>query len=239
MKVRYDAASSALQVDVCDTGHGIAADRLEAIFEPFEQESAATSRNSGGTGLGLAISKRLMEAMHGTLAVESEIGRGSRFSLSCPAPAVAVAVADDSARQVPFPRRRASDNKGADFTGLQILVADDNRANQLVASAVLASMGIRHVAVAYDGYAIFGPEEDRAIPSDLDECSGHVSVTAEFGEVYHYHLTYDSPNLPTCRVGAAAVGTLSSPDNANVALPNGEGAGGGPGGGPSGPPPGG
>ena len=151
MKVRYDAASSALQVDVCDTGHGIAADRLEAIFEPFEQESAATSRNSGGTGLGLAISKRLMEAMHGTLAVESEIGRGSRFSLSCPAPAVAVAVADDSARQVPFPRRRASDNKGADFTGLQILVADDNRANQLVASAVLASMGIRHVDVAYDG----------------------------------------------------------------------------------------
>lgn len=95
------------------------------------------------------------------------------------------------------------------------------------------------VGFAFDGYAIYGPEEDRAIPSDLDECSGHVSDTAEFGEVYHYHLTYDSPNLPTCRVGAAAVGTLSSPDNANVALPNGEGAGGGPGGGPGGPPPGG
>ena len=83
------------------------------------------------------------------------------------------------------------------------------------------------IAFAFDGYAIYGPEEDREIPSDLDECSGHVSDTDEFGEIYHYHLTYDSPNLPSCRVGASAVGTLSSPDNANVALPNGDGPGAG------------
>lgn len=101
------------------------------------------------------------------------------------------------------------------------------------------------VGFAYDGYAIYGPEEDREIPSDLDGCSGHVSDTADFGETYHYHLTYDSPNLPTCRVGATAVGALSSPDNAAASLPNGEGPGGapgvgGPGGGdgpPTGPPP--
>ncbi len=92
------------------------------------------------------------------------------------------------------------------------------------------------IALAYDGYAIYGPEEDRAIPSDLDECSGHVSDTEEFGETYHYHLTYDSPNLPTCRIGATAAIALSSPDNANVALPNGEAGGGGAR--PDGPPPG-
>ena len=94
---------------------------------------------------------------------------------------------------------------------------------------------------AFDGYAIYGPEEDREIPSDLDECSGHVSDTDEFGETYHYHLTYDSPNLPACRVGATANGTLSSPDNDSVALPNGEGPGDGGGSGagrPDGPPPG-
>ncbi|MGA9278723.1 hypothetical protein [Ilumatobacter sp.] len=79
----------------------------------------------------------------------------------------------------------------------------------------------------FDGSAIYGPEEDREIPSDLDECSGHVSETDEFGETYHYHLTDDSPNLPVCRVGATADRTLSSPDNDNVALPNGEGPGGG------------
>jgi hypothetical protein len=88
------------------------------------------------------------------------------------------------------------------------------------------------IGFAYDGYAIYGPEEDREIPSDLDECSGHVSDTDEFGETYHYHLTYDSPNLPACRVGASATGTLSSPDNASASLPSGDGPGAG------GPPPG-
>ena len=90
------------------------------------------------------------------------------------------------------------------------------------------------VGFAFDGYGIYGPEEDGSVPSDLDECSGHVSDTEEFGERYHYHLTYDSPNLPSCRVGATATAKLTSPDNNAAALPDGEG---GPGGG--GPPPGG
>ena len=89
------------------------------------------------------------------------------------------------------------------------------------------------VGFAYDGYGIYGPEEDRDIPTDLDDCSGHVSETADLGTTYHYHLSYDSPNLPTCRVGATAESALTSPDNADAALPNGDGPGGG------GPPPGG
>ncbi len=89
------------------------------------------------------------------------------------------------------------------------------------------------VGFAYDGYGIYGPEEDREIPTDLDDCSGHVSETADLGTTYHYHLSYDSPNLPTCRVGATAESALTSPDNADAALPNGDGPGGG------GPPPGG
>ncbi|MGA7396491.1 MAG: YHYH protein [Solirubrobacterales bacterium] len=87
------------------------------------------------------------------------------------------------------------------------------------------------VGFAYDGYGIYGPEEDQAIPDDLDECSGHVSETADLGTTYHYHLSYDSPNLPTCRTGATANSKLTSPDNSAAALPDGEG-GGGPVGGP-------
>ncbi len=92
------------------------------------------------------------------------------------------------------------------------------------------------IGFAYDGYGIYGPEEDRAIPDDLDACSGHESATAELGTTYHYHLTYDSPNLPSCRVGATADAKLTSPDNDAAALPDG-GGGGGPGAG--GPPAGG
>ncbi|MGA7397215.1 MAG: YHYH protein [Solirubrobacterales bacterium] len=90
------------------------------------------------------------------------------------------------------------------------------------------------IGLAFDGYVIYGPEEDGAVPSDLDACGGHVSDTDEFGEVYHYHLSYDSPNLPLCRVGAAADGKLSSPDGDNIALPDGEGGGPDDGGGPPG-----
>ncbi len=95
------------------------------------------------------------------------------------------------------------------------------------------------IGFSYDGYAIYGPEEDRTIPTDLDECSGHTSETADLGTVYHYHLTYDSPNLPGCRVGAAAQSSLTSPDNDQAALPNGDGPGDGGDGPPSGAPPGG
>jgi hypothetical protein len=81
------------------------------------------------------------------------------------------------------------------------------------------------IAFAYDGYLIYGPEEDGVVPTDLDECGGHVSETSELGETYHYHFSTDSPNLPSCRVGAIAVGNLTSPDGENIALPNGSAGG--------------
>jgi signal transduction histidine kinase len=67
------------QVNVSDTGSGIPADRLSAIFEEF----VTTKRR--GLGLGLAITKRIVEQLDGTIAVESEVGRGTAFTLRFPA----------------------------------------------------------------------------------------------------------------------------------------------------------
>ena len=90
------------------------------------------------------------------------------------------------------------------------------------------------VGVGYDGYLIYGPEEDGAVPTDLDSCGGHVSTTA-YGTTYHYHLSTDSPNLPLCRVGATAKNKLTSPDGNGITLPDGDQGGGGPpAGGPNG-----
>jgi signal transduction histidine kinase/CheY-like chemotaxis protein len=66
---------------VRDTGIGIAPERLEGVFNVFEQEDSSISRKYGGTGLGLAICRRIAEAMGGTLGVDSELGRGSAFTL--------------------------------------------------------------------------------------------------------------------------------------------------------------
>ncbi|MEO0895013.1 MAG: response regulator [Bacteroidota bacterium] len=71
-------------ISVTDTGIGIPDDRIEAIFQAFEQADGSTERRFAGTGLGLTISKNLVELHGGKMWVESEIGRGSTFYFSLP-----------------------------------------------------------------------------------------------------------------------------------------------------------
>ncbi|WP_296512028.1 ATP-binding protein [Phenylobacterium sp.] len=77
-------AGERLVIRVADTGIGIPADRVQDIFESFRQVDGGVTRRFGGTGLGLSISRDLAEAMGGTLGVESELGRGSVFTLVLP-----------------------------------------------------------------------------------------------------------------------------------------------------------
>ncbi|WP_412062112.1 ATP-binding protein [Rubrivirga sp. IMCC45206] len=84
-------AGDALTFAIEDTGVGIAADRLAAIFERYAQADASTSRTHGGTGLGLAICHKLVELMGGELSAESEPGAGSTFRFT-----VAPAASDDA-----------------------------------------------------------------------------------------------------------------------------------------------
>lgn len=77
-----DTQKGNLTLEVIDTGIGISLDQQEKIFDSFTQESSETTKKYGGTGLGLTISKRLVEAMGGTIGVESVLGSGASFRVS-------------------------------------------------------------------------------------------------------------------------------------------------------------
>jgi PAS domain S-box-containing protein len=124
-----------LEFAVRDTGIGIPPAAAAKLFRPFEQADAATTRKFGGTGLGLAISRQLVELMGGQIRLESEPGRGSRFSfttrvkLGTPRSS---ATADDAARL---------------FQGKTALIVDDNETNRKILLAMLGHWGLRAIAV--------------------------------------------------------------------------------------------
>ena len=84
VEVRCNVRDISLEIEVKDTGRGIAAHMLEKVFEPFVQEQQDLTRTAEGTGLGLAISRQLARGMGGDIIVRSAVGQGSTFTVLLP-----------------------------------------------------------------------------------------------------------------------------------------------------------
>jgi two-component system sensor histidine kinase/response regulator len=125
--------------EVRDTGPGIPANRLSALFQPFTQGDASTSRRFGGTGLGLSIVKRLVELMGGETGVESEEGVGSRFWFTAQLGVASPPAGVSLSRLAPSALR-----------GRRVLAVDDNATNLKVLAGQLAGC---EMAVSFAGSA--------------------------------------------------------------------------------------
>jgi len=113
-----------IDFEVADTGIGIAADKLENIFESFTQAASDTTRKFGGTGLGLTITKRLLELMGSQIKVTSELGKGSVFSFR-------LSLKTSSTHLTNNPKIHRTEEKS--LKGTKILIAEDNQINVILA----------------------------------------------------------------------------------------------------------
>jgi PAS domain S-box-containing protein len=132
-----------LEVRVIDTGRGIPADKLDAIFSDFVRIDAGFDRDTNGTGLGLSITKRMVQALRGEVGVESNLGSGSTFWVRIPLkPCTESLPAETSAKTTPAPTDK--------WSGQVALVVEDNAINRTIMEQFLQEFGFE-ISTAVNG----------------------------------------------------------------------------------------
>ena len=140
ININYLAENKQLYCEVIDQGVGIESEKIEKIFNCFEQANNSISRLHGGTGLGLSISKRLVEMMGGTIGVESSFGEGSKFHFT-------LQLFENFHQFDTTTKEDTFNNQSLDA---HILVVEDNKTNQLLLGILLEELGLSY-HVANDG----------------------------------------------------------------------------------------
>lgn len=152
---KIDETRYNLIIEISDTGIGIPKDRIDQIFDDYEQATSDISRQYGGTGLGLTICKNIIDMMDGYIEVESVEGRGASFTITLPLNVLKEE--DAKALQTSSTFEEKNYHK-------KVLVAEDNVVNQRVAQKMLSKVGVE-ADIVYDGEAAIEAANNR--PYDL------------------------------------------------------------------------
>jgi PAS domain S-box-containing protein len=132
--LKEDEEKVTIEFSITDTGIGIEENKIEHIFENFQQASTGTSRLYGGTGLGLAISKQLVESQGGKISVKSRIDEGSTFSFTLDFLKTKAEIIIDA----------EIEKLDIENNSIKVLVAEDIALNQLLMKTLLADLGFEH-----------------------------------------------------------------------------------------------
>lgn len=155
LEVYTESEQQVIHFVVSDTGIGMTKEELERAFKPFEQIDNSLSRQHEGSGLGLALVKQLTRLQGGTVSVQSEVGIGTRFTISLPRTTVLPNATDESVTpptqttlsRLPFNPKEVSNPR----SNCHILLAEDNKINSKILADYLKNQGYQ-VTMAYNGY---------------------------------------------------------------------------------------
>ena len=136
---------AAYEFKIRDTGIGMSREFREHLFEAFSRERTSTVSGLEGTGLGLTITKNIVDLMRGKIAVESEEGKGTEFTITLP-----LRVNANPRRKEALPEPGGPATEEVSFSGRRILLVEDNKINQMIAQKVLEKAGFE-VDIADDG----------------------------------------------------------------------------------------
>jgi signal transduction histidine kinase/CheY-like chemotaxis protein len=213
-------ADRVIEFSVTDTGVGIPDDKLNLIFEAFQQADGTTSRKYGGTGLGLSISREIARLLGGEIQVESVLGLGSRFSLLIPA------TQQGSARRIeppppapvarvapaPAPVERVSDDRTSMRPGEQaVLVIDANGERAIAMLEVLHTRGEKAIVAAETTAAVELAREHQPkavlLAGDAKRVESGIAELKRHPDTRHLPIVAVgglAARLPTLRMGAVA-----------------------------------
>jgi len=168
-----DAAN--ITIKVVDTGVGIPDDKIDSIFDKFEQADTSTTRRFGGLGLGLSIARELVEMMGGTIWVKSVLGKGSEFTFTVPAKIVS--------RKVTKALVSANENNQTPLADARLLVAEDHKLNIVLLEQLLRSFGFKDFDIVQNGKAAveaFAAKKYHAVLMDchMPEMDGYDAAMA-------------------------------------------------------------
>ena len=204
------AECAAISFRIIDTGIGIPADKIHGIFDAFSQAENSTTRRFGGTGLGLSITRSLVQAMGGTISVESDFGSGSKFNIALNLPVATEAVVLLDAEHISFNSER-------------ILVVDDNATNRLILEENLNRWNLEPILVSSTNEALAtlkNPETEERKPISLILTDYHMperdgldfvqALKADLSLAHHKVIVLSSVNNDSITQKFRALGVIDS-----------------------------
>ena len=184
---------------VKDSGIGIAPEKLALIFESFSQAEGDTTRQYGGTGLGLTISKQLVELMGGQIQVTSTPGKGSEFSFE-------LILKTAKKTEVPVSSKTKLQSIVKDLKGLRVLLAEDNRYNQIVSVEIIKKfMNAPDITIAETGKEVLQKLKNKDY--DIILMDLHMPLMDGYEATKKIRTTFpdEKKNIPILAVTASVV----------------------------------